>query len=252
MENKTDIIRNESAHAINGVLGRLHTLRRPPAQWKAGTFANQTWVSESRPVKGYGTMGRMTVNVRFDDQCRNGHNTFSITAEVTTNESRRRHDIAAGGCLHDEIEEVFPELSPLIKWHLCSTDGPMHYVENTIYHAKENSPTHAWVYFTGQFDPLGISEEKERLLGYLKAEKASKAEGVPGYRIEWDHKTAKVRNLDHARSSAVWYEATDEQLCADPETLRASLESRLPALLDAFRMSTEGAGFTWACPAEEV
>lgn len=133
----TDIIRGETVHAINGVNGRLFTLRRPPAPWKAGVFESQKWASEPRPVKGYGTNGQMTVNVRFDDDCRNGHNTFSITANVYTAESRRMRDIAAGGCMHDKISRVFPELAHLIKWHLVSTDGPMHYIANTCYQAGD-------------------------------------------------------------------------------------------------------------------
>lgn len=134
---QNDIIRAEQSHVINGVSGRLFTLRRPPAPWKTGVFANQSWISESRPVKGYGTNGQMHVNIRFDDECRNGHNTFSITAEVYTTESSRRRDIAACGCLHDEISRVFPELAHLIKWHLVSTDGPMHYIANTCYLAGD-------------------------------------------------------------------------------------------------------------------
>jgi hypothetical protein len=67
----------------------------------------------------------------------------------------RRH---GAQCLHDEIAKAFPELAKYIKWHLCSTDGPMHYVANTVFHADEHGPTHAWVYFTGQADPLGIGD----------------------------------------------------------------------------------------------
>ena len=78
----------------------------------------------------------MTVQVRFDDQCGNGHNTFAITADI-----RGRHLFALelqhmGGCLHDEIREHFPELAHLIRWHLVSTEGPMHYVANTTYFAS--------------------------------------------------------------------------------------------------------------------
>lgn len=131
------MIRNESAHAINGVSGRLFALHRPPAPWKAGTFANQTWKSESRAIEGYGTNGKMTVEVRFDDNCRNGHNSFAITATVITTESKHFRDIAAGGCMHDDIAQVFPELAPLIQFHLMSTDSPMHYVANACYHAGD-------------------------------------------------------------------------------------------------------------------
>lgn len=129
----SDIIRQESAHSIAGVPGRMFTLHRPPAPWKAGTFANQKWVSESRPVEGYGEGARLTVEMRFDDQCKNGHNDFAITGEIR----RPRRGFEAGGCVHDEIAQAFPELAHLIRWHLTSTDGPMHYVANTCYLAGD-------------------------------------------------------------------------------------------------------------------
>lgn len=81
-----------------------------------------------------GTPCKMTVQVRFDDQCGNGHNTFAITADVQ-GRNRCQH-FEMGGCLHDEIREHFPELAHLIRWHLVSTDGPMHYIANTTYHAS--------------------------------------------------------------------------------------------------------------------
>jgi hypothetical protein len=66
----------------------------------------------------------MTATVRYDDRCGNGHNTLSVTADLTD---------GSGGACHELIAEHFPELVPLIKWHLVSTDGPMHYIENTMY-----------------------------------------------------------------------------------------------------------------------
>jgi hypothetical protein len=42
-----------------------------------------------------------------------------------------------GGCIHEDIAKHFPELMPYIKWHLTSTDGPMHYLANTLYHAND-------------------------------------------------------------------------------------------------------------------
>lgn len=79
----------------------------------------------------------MTVTLRFDDHCGNGRQDFGITADITTPASRRRDDVEACGCLHDDITCIFPELEPLIKWHLVSTNGPMHYVENTLFHASD-------------------------------------------------------------------------------------------------------------------
>lgn len=192
--------------------------------------------------------------VRHDDRCGNGHNTFSVTATIygphrhhgeptCKHESGRTLWAFAGGCCHDEIAKRLPELRKYIKWHLVSTDAPMHYGANTVYHATEHGPTHAWVYYTGESDPLHIGESKERLIGYEKADKARLAEGKPGYRVEWDQKTAKVRNLEHARSSAVWPEATDDELTSPG--LEQRLQERLPALMEEFRRDVEELGFTY-------
>jgi hypothetical protein len=92
-----------------------------------------------RAVEGYGKGAALWVSVCFDDECSNGHNSFAITAHVTV---PKRRDWEACGCLHEDIAAVYPELAPLIKWHLCSTDGPMHYVANTVYLASERDCWH--------------------------------------------------------------------------------------------------------------
>jgi hypothetical protein len=86
-----------------------------------------------------GTPATITAEVRYDDDCGNGHNTFSITGTIRAVDRRinpRDGGHLAGGCLHEEIAAKFPELAPLIKWHLCSSDGPMGYVANTVYFAE--------------------------------------------------------------------------------------------------------------------
>lgn len=129
----------EKAHSINGVSGRMFIVKNPGAR-ADGCFDTQKWVSESRPIKGYGAGGVIKVTIRFDDECKNKHNSFSITADVVTERSRRLRDIEAGGCLHDDIAKVFPELAGLIQWHLFdSENGPMHYVANTMYHASNRA-----------------------------------------------------------------------------------------------------------------
>lgn len=73
----------------------------------------------------------ITATVRHDDECGNGHNSFAITADIRGEFGTWE----AGGCCHEDIARHFPELRPFIKWHLCSSDGPMHYVANTRYMA---------------------------------------------------------------------------------------------------------------------
>lgn len=92
--------------------------------------------TDAQLVRAYGAGAQLTATVRHDDSCGNGHNTFSVTGEVMTTASRMRKDIEAGGCLHDDISRLFPELAPAVKWHLTSTDGPMHYIQNTVYWAS--------------------------------------------------------------------------------------------------------------------
>ena len=88
----------------------------------------------------FGTPATITAEVRYDDDCGNGHNTFSVTGVIRATDRRinpRDNGELAGSCLHDEITRSFPELAPLIKWHLCSSDGPTHYVSNAVYLAGD-------------------------------------------------------------------------------------------------------------------
>ena len=198
--------------------------------------------------KAYREDGReyvLIAKVRYDEECGNGYNTFSITGEIwrANNGQPIGRDCESCGCIHEDIAKRLPELAPYIKWHLTSSDGPMHYIDNTVYHAQSYGPWYAWVYYTGPQDPLGIENVRERLLGYERADKARKVEGQPGYRVVWDERTAKEANLDHARSSAVWPEATDEELLAPG--LEERLQARLPRLMEEFRAAVEALGFVY-------
>ena len=122
------IIRSEQALSINGVEGRAFNV----IMNEDGKILNQRWVSDKRHWIENSYRMSMRVEIRFDDQCRNGHETFAITATGWRN---GREDF--GGVCDDEIEKHFPELAPLIKWHLCSSDGPLHYIANTVYLAGD-------------------------------------------------------------------------------------------------------------------
>jgi len=80
---------------------------------------------------------KIYVNVRYDDECGNGHNSFAITGDIySSRTSKADRYFEMGGCIHEQVAKHFPELAPFIKWHLTSSDGPMHYVANTMYHAR--------------------------------------------------------------------------------------------------------------------
>lgn len=113
-------------HTMFGVEGEL-TRRAYSAPGRHGIicFAEQKFKAR-RKFREDGFMKTIIVKVRFDDDCKNGHNTFSITGEIWN--PTRPSDCESCGCIHDEITKHFPELAHLIKWHMVSTDGPMHYL----------------------------------------------------------------------------------------------------------------------------
>ena len=294
----------EHEHKIKGVSGRMFAIQAPQEIRGNMVYRAQKWISEGRPIKGYGACGIIHVNIRFDDECKNGHQSFSITADVYTAESRRQKDCQACGCLHEDIEKVFPELAPLVKWHLMDTDGPMHYLANTLYHASDRDynghragDPSSWdtvIYFanspvshaisckfaaflesrrgTGDFN---IEEYKHpdnnkpgvyqyspnfTFAGYADkwhecpfkdrstAEQWQKACSTGDFRIDkiiTAYSTGKQRELEAARNSAVWPEATDEQLSLPKEELETLLTARLPGLIATFRAEMEDIGFLW-------
>lgn len=199
---------------------------------------------------------RITLHVRHDDRCGNGHNIFSITATIVRKSSNGRWTEHSCGCLHEEVAQHFPELAPLIKWHLCSTDGPMHYVANTLYHTSDR-------------DHRGLRKgERQQLRNrksgqlvwqiVLRADGVEVTTGVPSW-VDSDDKPSdvltadwepvwidgegKARELDHARSTAIWPDATDDELMS-PD-LKERLEERLPRLMAEFQAAVESIGFTY-------
>ena len=88
----------------------------------------------TKTIEFEGRNKTMIVEARFDDRCKNGHSTFSITGQIGAGNNP---DVC--GCIHDEIAIHFPELKKYIKWHLTSTEGPLHYVANTVYWTKKGN-----------------------------------------------------------------------------------------------------------------
>lgn len=146
----------------------------------------KTWKENDKNYK-------IVVYVRYDDRCKNGHNTFSITGDIFENGLW-----FSGGCLHKDVVENFPEFEHLIKWHLCSSDGPLHYIENSMYWAGKRGWCHG-----AKDDPP---------------------------------------NLRHFRNTAVWPEATQEDMENVTEDI---LNERLPKLMNEFRECVEDFGFTF-------
>ena len=261
----------EFSHAALGVPGRM--FNRIVRQDKPELFASQTWTSTARPAPSYGKGAVMRVEMRYDDNCKNGHHTFAITATVTAPTLRATDKHVAGGCLHDDIALLFPEFAPVIPFHLCSSDGPMHYIANTLHFAGDRD---CWGLRKGEkrartnrdgqplwelvaVNSLGVAiSDTPTGLEYTGAEtvplyllrKDHAGERPPATpRLEWRPSYSigdgKERELDAARRAAIWPDAPDYILTGERAELVTALNDRLPGLICAFRHHVEACGFAW-------
>jgi len=73
---------------------------------------------------------RFAIEIGLDDECKNGHNDFAITATAWYKDCGQ-----IGGCCHEKILELRPDLKPFIDLHLCRETGePSFAVENGFYY----------------------------------------------------------------------------------------------------------------------
>lgn len=85
----------------------------------------------SKTVKYRDTYGTIYVTIELNDECKNGHQDFSITGSIFAGRQ------ISGGCIHESILKHFPEFELFIKLHLSDAKGvPMYAVENGYYHLK--------------------------------------------------------------------------------------------------------------------
>ena len=252
-----------------------------------------------KQIEYYGQKCNMTVEIRYDDECDNGHNTFAITGTIKRLSRGIYHTICAG-CIHEEIEKYFPEFKHLIKWHLCNSDAPMYYLENTLYFASNSESAkykvgepNRWKkvlafndsYITHKFSKEFIEfleNKKEKIFNIVEVEhkKDTNYNYKPKYTFkgfeckwyqcpfddkqtaeeyqkeltekQWKIKTivtgyqeAKPRDFARARRSAIWEDATDEQLSLPREELKKLLIKRLPSLMKKFKKDIEALGFIY-------
>lgn len=131
----------------------------------------------------------MYIKIRLNDECKNGHQDFAITADIYQNGKPKTDKyFIMGGCCHDEILATQPELKIFVDLHLCDYKGiPTYAIENGFYHLREgfnntkpenpNFKNEFCEYYRvspAQFDVLNTSENKTQYatklisLGVLK------------------------------------------------------------------------------------
>lgn len=120
---------------VLGVPGTLKERSVYP-KTKIGCWHYQIWVSEQRTGEDdYGRPVKLRVQLAYDDDCRNGHNSMSVLGERRYPEDRATD---VGFCAdHELIPKLFPELAHLVKWHTVNADGPWGYIGNTTYLAGD-------------------------------------------------------------------------------------------------------------------
>lgn len=205
---------------------------------------------------------QVIARIEYGDACGNGHNTLSITGEVWEKGAavgnRREKGLISCGRVHEQIIEAMPYLANLIPWHLCSTDGPMHYFANTLYLAGDkdcnglrkgesrqirNGKTGlpAW-----KLVPFVDGVQADAPQKYVDSETCPPATAELRY-VPWcTVGEGKERQFDAARRIAIWPDATDEQLSLPSDELAELLAARLPALIREFhRIVTVELGFKY-------
>ena len=81
------------------------------------------------------------IEISLNDECKNGHQAFAITATFwEVGKVRNDRNFIMGGCCHEEILKHFPEFKIFIDLHLSDCKGrPRYAVENGIYHFENTS-----------------------------------------------------------------------------------------------------------------
>jgi hypothetical protein len=109
------------------------------------------------------------IEIRLNDECKNGHQDFAITA--TFWERGKPHNdkyMTMGGCCHEEILRVKPKLKPFVDLHLSTAKGvPMYAIENGFYFLKNGgnngkSPKDVLI------DYLRINEKEFEILAHAE------------------------------------------------------------------------------------
>lgn len=164
--------------------------------------------------------------VRFDDECGNGRQSFSVTGDIFTKQyyrgeetvifNGRKYWCQSVGCLHEEISRAFPELAPYIKWHMTFTDGPMHYIANGLF--------------------------------WLDLWKASLDSSHPKHKDEYVTRYGSTKLLEYFKSTIIygWGHEDEFEIIKDVffeklplDVIQKWLENRLPHLMNRFMEDME-------------
>lgn len=201
----------------------------------------------------------LAVFVRWDDHCNNGTNSFYAACRIIDAITDRESDYFGLDDVPPRVRATLPaHLRDLPRWNGCHPFGPWYYIENTVFHAGDRDCNGL---LKGEVRQIrnGRTGELAWKRGYVNEAGEVVEDLPPQYAdgptqphhpkltvayVPWNLVgEGKARELNHARSTAIWPDATDEDLIAPG--LEDRLKARLPALLVEFRKVVESLGFTW-------
>ena len=176
---------------------------------------------------------------------------FSITGD-TWGLNKEKIDRNSLGCGALKIGDYIPELAHLDKYHLCSTEGPLHYIVNSLYHAGDkdchglkkgekrqirDGKTKELCWERVVVDKEGNEIEIYNMQKYKDSNTQPENEGLT---IEWRPwcriGEGKEPDLLSARASAIWPDAKLEDFTEE------KLKARLPKLMEQFKKDVTEAG----------
>ncbi len=112
------------------------------------------------------------ITIKLADECKNGHNDFSITANAyEAGKPTTDRYMVGGGAMGDTLAKLFPELSIFNDLHLCDVNGaPMYAIENGFYFIQ-NEQKHIKSHFRvndKEAEILKTAEDRQILAFMLK------------------------------------------------------------------------------------
>lgn len=114
------------------------------------------------------------VKIRLNDECKNGHQDFAITATIWEAEKPLTdRNMISGGCCHDDILKHFPEFKIFVDLNLCDYSGsPLHATANGFYHLSNDMSKERFIEYyrmtEEQFNIVSKAEEVSHYAYLLK------------------------------------------------------------------------------------
>lgn len=156
---------------------------------------------------------KTVIKIRLDDECRNGHEDFSLTCDIYEKSPSGIWRDVGGGCALEHILALRPDLAPFALLHLCDHNGlPMHCAANAFY------------WFAG-FGP-GLSTEKYH--GGSSAKTPDECRRIFAEHIHADNEQVQ-QIIDHQPRTELELRAVLEEM-GFPEQWKAEADAAIATL----------------------